>query len=291
MTAPAIETPEVLPSHLQQLEHNLKAMARQRMLYTFLAIGVVLLILYSGIDLANARNASSFWTGLPNIFKFPADMITEAYERGWDWFPLLGKHFPELLSTINMAFFSTFAGFCFAVILSCFASKNLVKNQWIVQTTRRMLDLFRSFPELVIAMVLLFLMGKNLLPAVIAITIHTTGALGKLFSEAIENIDTKPLEGLQSAGAGWVQRVRFGVLPQVLPLFFSYSLLRLEINVRASTILGFVGAGGIGEALNTNIQWRFGHEVIAIMVLLVATIIAFDYLSGWMRGKLIGELR
>ena len=115
--------------------------------------------------------------------------------------------------------------------------------------------------------------------------------VGKTFSEAIENIDPKPLEGLQSAGASWVQRVRFAVLPQVLPLFFSYALLRLEINVRASTILGFVGAGGIGEALNTVIQWRHGDQVMAIMVLLVATIIVLDYLSGWMRGKIIGSAR
>lgn len=278
-----------LPEHLQYLEENLKKMAHQRALYTFLGIGIILFILVTGIGLANATNASSFWDGLPRIFVFPYDMIVEAWESGFSWFGLLVEYFPELLSTINMAFFSTFVGFCFAVILACFASSNIVKNQWVVQFTRRLLDIFRSFPELVIAMVLLFLMGKNLLPAVIAITIHTTGALGKLFSEAIENIDNKPLEGLQSAGAGWIQRVRFGVLPQVLPLFFSYALLRLEINVRASTILGFVGAGGIGEALNAVIQWRHGDEVMAIMVLLVATIIALDYLSGWMRGKIVGN--
>ncbi len=280
-----------LPGHLQYLEANLHKMARQRAIYTLLGIAVVAFILVTGIGLANATNASSFWEGLPRIFKFPYDMIVEAWNSGFAWFGLLVEYFPELLSTINMAFFSTFLGFCFAVILACFASSNLVKNKWIVQSTRRFLDILRSFPELVIAMVLLFLMGKNLLPAVIAITIHTTGALGKLFSEAIENIDPKPLEGLQSAGASWVQRVRFAVLPQVLPLFFSYALLRLEINVRASTILGFVGAGGIGEALNTVIQWRHGDQVMAIMVLLVATIIVLDYLSGWMRGKIIGSAR
>ena len=285
-----VTTPEnQLPEHLQYLEVNLHKMARQRAIYTLLGIAVVVLILFSGIGLANSTNASSFWEGLPRIFKFPYDMIVEAWESGFSWFGLLAKYFPELLSTINMAVFSTLLAFCLALVLACFASSNLIKNQWIVQGTRRFLDICRSFPELVIAMVLLFLMGKNLLPAVIAITIHTTGALGKLFSEAIENIDTKPLDGLQSAGASWTQRVRFAVLPQVLPLFFSYALLRLEINVRASTILGFVGAGGIGEALNAVIQWRHGDQVMAIMVLLVATIIALDYLSGWMRGKIIGS--
>ena len=186
-----------------------------------------------------------------------------------------------------MAIFSTGVGAVFAVFLSLFSSQNLIKNRSVVSFTRRFMDLCRSFPELVIAMIFLYLMGKSLLPAVIAIVIHTSGALGKLFSEAIENIDQKPIEGLESVGASWWIRVRFGIMPQVLPLFFSYSLLRLEINVRASTILGFVGAGGIGEALSTVIQWRYGDEILAIMTLLVLTIVALDYLSSFFRNQLI----
>ena len=114
------------------------------------------------------------------------------------------------------------------------------------------------------------------------------GALGKLFSEAIENCDKGPVEGLQSVGGGWWKRVRFAVLPQVLPLILSYTLLRLEINVRASTILGFVGAGGIGEQLKVVIGWRHGDDVFAIICLLVATIIALDYLSQYVRHRLSG---
>ncbi|MEM1275139.1 MAG: phosphonate ABC transporter, permease protein PhnE [Pseudomonadota bacterium] len=278
----------VLPQHLQQLELELHKMARIRTLYTMLGIGVTALIVVFGIGVANEYNAGSFSRGMQNFFDYPFDMIAEAWQTGWRWWGLLPKHMPELLSTINMALFSTFIGFVCAIVLACFASANLIKNKAIVLFTRRSLDLMRSFPELVIAMIFLYLMGKNLLPAVIAISIHTTGALGKLFSEAIENIDKKPLDGLQSCGAGWIQRVRFGVIPQVMPLFWSYALLRLEINVRASTILGFVGAGGIGEALSTNIQWRYGDEICAIIVLLVCTIVALDYLSGYLRGNLIG---
>lgn len=281
-------TTSLLPAHLEQVEVNLKAMARQRVLYSLLGIGGTITVVVLGIGIAEDNNAGSFSRGIENFFNYPSDMISEAWEAGWNWPPLLGKYVPEMLATINMAFFSTFIGFIFAIVLSCFASKNLVKNQVIVQTTRRILDICRSFPEIVIAMIFLYLMGKNLLPAVIAISIHTTGALGKLFSEAIENIDTKPLDGLQSAGANWVQRVRFGVWPQVMPLFFSYTLLRVEINVRASTILGFVGAGGIGEALSTVIQWRYGDEITAIIVLLVFTIVCLDYLSVYMRHKIIG---
>jgi len=276
-----------LPEHIQSVETNLKQLNRTRAIYTFIGLAAVLFILSSGVTVANNYNAGSFGRGVQNFFDYPVDLFEEAFAAGWSWFGLLLVHLPDLLSTINMAIFSTGVGAVFAVFLSLFSSQNLIKNRSVVSFTRRFMDLCRSFPELVIAMIFLYLMGKSLLPAVIAIVIHTSGALGKLFSEAIENIDQKPIEGLESVGASWWIRVRFGIMPQVLPLFFSYSLLRLEINVRASTILGFVGAGGIGEALSTVIQWRYGDEILAIMTLLVLTIVALDYLSSFFRNQLI----
>lgn len=276
-----------LPEHIQSVETNLKQLNRTRAIYTFIGLAAVLFILSSGVTVANNYNAGSFGRGVQNFFDYPVDLFEEAFAAGWSWFGLLLVHLPDLLSTINMAIFSTGVGAVFAVFLSLFSSQNLIKNRSVVSFTRRFMDLCRSFPELVIAMIFLYLMGKSLLPAVIAIVIHTSGALGKLFSEAIENIDQKPIEGLESVGASWWMRVRFGIMPQVLPLFFSYSLLRLEINVRASTILGFVGAGGIGEALSTVIQWRYGDEILAIMTLLVLTIVALDYLSSFFRNQLI----
>lgn len=279
--------PAALPEHVQLIEKNLRKLNQIRAVYSAIGIGTTALVILSGVTVANNYNAGSFSRGIANFFDYPVDLFREAYAAGWSWFDLLFEYMPDLFSTINMALFSTGIGTIFAVLLSLFSSQNLIKNQLIVNSTRRFMDLCRSFPELVIAMIFLYLMGQSLLPAVIAISIHTAGALGKLFSEAIENIDRKPLEGLESLGANWWVRVRFGVLPQVLPLFFSYSLLRLEINVRASTILGFVGAGGIGEALSTVIQWRYGDEVLAIIALLVSTIIALDYLSSYLRTKLI----
>jgi len=277
-----------LPPHLASVEDNLHRMARQRTLYTLIALAAVAAIVMSGVIVAEQSNAGSFQRGIDNFFDYPADMIREAWEAGWGFWPLLLRFLPDLLSTINMALFSTFVGFCFAVVMSLFASSNLIGNRVVVQVVRRFLDLCRSFPELVIAMVFLYLMGQSPLPAVIAISIHTTGVLGKLFSEAIENADMRPVEGLQSNGAAWISRVRFGVLTQVLPLFFSYTLLRVEINVRASTILGFVGAGGIGEALSAVIQWRHGDQICAIILLIVGTITALDYLSSWVRNRFIG---
>lgn len=278
-----------LPAHLMQLETDLKVLQRRKTLYTIIAITVTAFVVLFGVDLANSANATPFSQGIVKIFDFPKDMIAASMELGFSrWFSRVLEFVPDLLKTLNMALLSTLLGFVFAVIFACFAARNIMPNRTVVFVTRRLLDLFRSFPEIVIALVFLYLMGKSLLPAVIAIWIHTVGALGKLFSEAIENIDLKPVEGLQSTGGSWLARVRFAVLPQVMPLFFSYGILRLEINVRASTILGFFGAGGIGQALSTMIQWRDGGRVTAIFVLLVATIIALDYLSDWIRSKLIG---
>ncbi|MEO0428714.1 MAG: phosphonate ABC transporter, permease protein PhnE [Pseudomonadota bacterium] len=279
-----------LPEHLDRLDSELTLIQRRKTAYTFLGIAVAAAVAFVGVDMANSANATPFSEGITKIFDFPIDMMAMSYELGLGrWIARVGEFVPDLMLTLNMALLSTLLGFVFAMVMACFASRNIMPNATVVVVTRRLLDLFRSFPEIVIALVFLYLMGKSLLPAVIAITIHTTGALGKLFSEAIENIDTKPLDGLASTGAGWTSRVRFGVLPQVMPLFFSYAILRLEINVRASTILGFFGAGGIGQALSTMIQWRDGGRVMAIFFLLVVTIVALDYLSDWVRARMVGR--
>ena len=280
----------MLPSHLEALEDELKVLQRRKTIYTLIAIAVTAAVVLFGIDMANKANATPFSQGIVKIFDFPIDMFAMAWELGFDrWFSRVLEFTPDLFLTLNMALLSTLLAFIVAIPISCFAAQNIVQSKAIVTFTRRMLDLFRSFPEIVIALVLLYLMGKSLLPAVIAIFIHTVGVFGKQFSEAIENIDVKPLEGLESVGASWISRIRFGVFPQVMPIILSYTILRLEINVRASTILGFFGAGGIGQALSTMIQWRDGGRVVAIFVLLVITIVILDYLSDWIRSKLIGN--
>ena len=146
----------------------------------------------------------------------------------------------------------------------------------------------RAVPEIVIALVLIFVLGGGPVPAMIAIAFHTAGALGKLFSEVAENADLKPVEGLESVGANWAQRMLLGVMPQVAPNYLSYALLRFEINIRASAILGFVGAGGIGYELKNAMTWGQGQfdEAAAIFLMLFGTIVFFDQLSSHYRNKL-----
>lgn len=152
-----------------------------------------------------------------------------------------------------------------------------------------MMDAMRAIPEIVIALVLIFILGGGPVPAMIAIAFHTAGALGKLFSEVAENADRKPVEGLASVGASWGQRMWLGVIPQVAPNWIGYGLLRFEINIRASAILGFVGSGGIGHDLKLAMQWGQGRydQVVAIFLLLFLTIVAVDQLSSHYRNRLV----
>lgn len=272
----------------------------RRRSYTGLALLITAVILIGGFNIAADANSGNFWSNIGNVFDYPAEILGDAWEMGWSFWtiPFVVQH-PEngiahtymyyLLETLNMAVVATFAGFLIGAVVSILASGNLVKNRAVVWTMRRFMDISRAFPEIVIALFLIFIFGKNPIAAVAAIAFHTVGALGKLYSEVNENADMKAWEGLDAAGATWLQKVWFAILPQVMPNWVSYALLRFEINVRASAIMGFVGAGGLGQQFKTFVDWRFGADICAIMMLLIVTIIAIDSVSGWLRRRLIGQ--
>lgn len=273
------------------IEARYMAMARRKRAYGAVILVVFVALMVSGFNVADARNAGGFWNGLHNIGDFPAEVLAEAGEKAANLPALVWTFLPSLIETVNIAAASTLLGTLGAVILSLLATRGLAKWPRLVGLFRRLLDILRAVPEIVIALVLIFILGGGPVPAMIAIALHTVGALGKLFSEVNENASLKPVEGLQSVGARWGQRMWLGVFPQVAPNYLSYALLRFEINVRASAILGFVGSGGIGYDLRNAFSWGQGRydEVAAIFLLLFATIVVIDQLSGHCRNKLIGE--
>jgi len=173
-------------------------------------------------------------------------------------------------------------------VLSMLSTRGMARWPALIPVFRRIMDVMRAVPEIVIALVLIFVLGGGPVPAMIAIAFHTTGALGKLFSEVNENASLKPVEGLASVGATWGQKMVLGVVPQVAPNYLSYALLRFEINIRASAILGFVGAGGIGYELKNAMSWGQGKydESAAIFLMLFATIVAVDQISSYVRDLL-----
>ncbi|WP_372604104.1 phosphonate ABC transporter, permease protein PhnE [Actibacterium sp.] len=267
------------------------ALVKRKRMYGGIMFAVFALLLVSGFMLADSRNAGGFWDGILNIFDFPADVWADTVPK-LDQLPgHLLTYFPALVETINIAAVSTLVGAILGTVLSMLSTRGLARWPRLIPLFRRIMDIMRAVPEIVIALVLIFILGGGPMPAAIAIAFHTSGALGKLFSEVNENADLKPVEGLYSVGATWGQRMYLGIVPQVAPNYFSYALLRFEINIRASAILGFVGAGGIGYELKNAMSWGQGKydEAAAIFILLLATITLFDQLSGHIRNHLVGK--
>ncbi len=264
-------------------------MVRRKRMYGGILLVLFIAVFASGWILADHRNAGGFWNGLPQIDDFAAEVLSEAWTNRANLPALFVEFIPSLVETVNIAAVSTLIGALLAVVLSLLATRGLARWPRLIGLFRRSMDAMRAIPEIVIALILIYILGGGPVPAVIAIALHTGGALGKLFSEVAENADLKPVEGLSSVGATWGQRMWLGVIPQVAPNWLSYALLRFEINVRASAILGFVGEGGIGHDLKLAMQWGQGRydQVVAIFILLFLTIFLIDRFSDHYRNRLV----
>ena len=276
-------------SQIQMIQEAYLAQTQRKRLYGFLMLVIFFFVMVAGFNTAAARNGGSFWGGIDNFFDYPAEVVAEAASKASE----LPGHFltflPALIETVNIAAVSTLIGALFAIVLSLLSTRGLARFPRLIGLFRRMMDTMRAVPEIVIALVLIFVLGGGPVPAMIAIAFHTAGALGKLFSEVNENADLKPVDGLASVGATWTQKMLWGVVPQVAPNWLSYALLRFEINIRASAILGFVGAGGLGYELKNAISWGQGRydEAGAMFILLFLTIMFFDQLSSYYRDRLV----
>lgn len=274
--------------YLGEIRADYMTQTRRKRLYSGILLSVFVALMASGFMIADDRNAGGFWDGLGHVFDFPRIVIAEAWEKRVELPAHVVDFFPALVETINIAAVSTLIGTMIAILLSMLATRGLARWPRLIPVFRRTMDVMRAVPEIVIALILIFVLGGGPVPAMIAIAFHTSGALGKLFSEVNENASLKPVEGLASVGATWSQRMILGVMPQVAPNYLSYALLRFEINIRASAILGFVGAGGIGYELKNAMTWGQGQydESAAIFLMLFLTIIAVDQLSSVLRHRL-----
>ena len=231
-----------------------------------------------------------------NFHKFPNYILSITPQLRWatlgedvaEWYWGYKRWGRLLIDTVLIAYAGTLLGLVGGLMLCFTASSNLTARRWLVLAARRLLELQRSVPELVFALIFVIAFGLGPFPGMLAIAIHTTGALGKLFAEVNENIDLKPVDGIYATGACWFQAMRFAVLPQVLSNYVSYTLLRFEINVRGAAVLGFVGAGGIGQELLSAIRQFYLPDVSAILLMIVATVAVIDIATERLRHALIG---
>jgi phosphonate transport system permease protein len=264
--------------------------AKRRQTYLILAVLVILTLLagYVGeVDFGklfgNIQNFTNYFYNILPTLRF-GTFWSDLNEWMWG----LDKWANLLVDTLLIAYLGTMFGVFGAFFLCFAASRNIVSNGLIVFVSRRYLEFCRTVPELVFALIFVIAFGLGPMAGVLALAIHTMGALGKLFSEVVENIDMKPVEGTRACGASWSEMVRYAALPQVLPSFASYGLLRFEINVRGASVMGFVGAGGIGQDLLEAIRKFYYSDVSAILVLILITVVVIDILTTRLRHGLIG---
>jgi phosphonate transport system permease protein len=290
-----------------------RSLEQRRSRRTETLLGIIILALLVLVAIVDTEfYPSRVITGLPKLGEYFGKLFSVVPQRGADpvpvlafphlfgdvkepqslayWFYRIGTYTALLWQTIQMAVLATVMGFTGAFVLSFPAARNLVRNAPTLWITRRLLEVMRSIPQVVLAFILVWPFGIGPLAGVLAIGIHSTGALGKLFSEVNENADMRPVQGMRAAGGNWVEAVRYGMVPQVLPGFLSYALLRFEINVRSSTIIGFVGAGGIGQEFKRVIGFNIYEEVSAIAILILIIVMLIDLASEQIRARVIGNL-
>lgn len=274
-----------------ELDAAYREATRARRLRTLLGVVVLVAVVVSAGRVAEIDAAKFF----ANVHRFPsylhdilptltlANLPGDLAEWLWGWQRWLAK----LGETLLIAYLGTVLGALGAFLLCFTAAGNLVRSAALRFTARRFLEICRTVPEIVFALVFVVAFGLGAVPGVLAIAIHTCGALGKLFAEVVENIDMKPVDGLVATGANFPQTVRFAVLPQVLSNFASYALLRFEINVRGAAVMGFVGAGGIGQDLIEAIRKFYYSDVSAILLFVVLTVMVIDFATERLRHALL----
>jgi phosphonate transport system permease protein len=229
------------------------------------------------------------WNFIDGILKFGAVVVAQLFPpTGFDQIGLFLRVMGE---TLAMAFLGTVLGAVVAFPLAFLASKNMMPIRPVQFGTRRFADLLRAFDYLIWALIFVRAIGLGPMAGIMAIAIVEVGTFVKLYSEAIENLDRKQMDGVRASGGNTLQVIRFGVLPQVLPMMVSNTLYMFEHNVRSASILGIVGAGGIGFLLGDRLRAYELQEACTIIILVILTVYAIDFLSKKLRERIIGEER
>lgn len=248
--------------------------------YTPLLIGVVLIIIYYWAISGTGLSVSGFIDGVPHMIDFIGRMFPPDISN-------LGRFLLKAVETLQMAIIGSTLGALIAFPLSFLAARNVMPNKFIYNSVRTIFDICRGVNEIAWGLIFVAMVGLGPFPGVLALTVHVIGALGRYFSEAIETIDPKKVKAIISTGARGIQVITRGIFPQVKPLFLNYFLYYLENNFRAATVLGLVGAGGIGMELLTSMRLFRNQEVLTIIIIMVAMVMAIDRFSAYLRKKII----
>jgi phosphonate transport system permease protein len=241
--------------------------------------GGVLIVLMISMRPVDMGHISRLFTNSANMQQFGREFLRPDFAN-------LRLYVAQMWLTVQMALWGTALAVAIAIPFGLACSRNL-SPIWLQQPMRLLMNLLRSVPDLVVGTLFIVAVGLGPLAGVMALAVNTGGVLAKLFSEAVEAIDRGPIEGIRATGAGPLQEIVWGVIPQVAPLWTSYALYRFESNARSATVLGLIGAGGIGQVLFDGLNAFAYREVGAIAVVIVVAVTLIDILSQAMRSRLI----
>ncbi len=244
-----------------------------------LALGLFVLAVYAWFLAATEVSFPRFLRGIPWMADFIRRMVPPDLS-------VLGSAIVGALQTLQIAVVGTTVAAVIALPLGFLSARNVVSST-LFYPVRTLLNFFRSIDTMVYALFFVAAVGLGPFPGVLAVVTYTAMTLAKLYSEAIEGIEPGPVEAITATGASRLQVLRFGILPQVLPLFASYILYRLETNIRAATILGFVGAGGIGFYVQTYLRMINYPAAAAVLLVLVGMVMGVDFASSRLRARIV----
>ena len=228
---------------------------------------------------AEMNNWPMLFTDAGNMLTFMQDFLRPDFQD-------MGIFVTKMLETIYMAIWGTFLSVLFGIFFALLSSNNIAP-QWVVFFSRRLMDAARAINELVFAILFVASVGLGPMAGVMALFVHNLGIISKLFSEAVEAIDMRPIEGIRSSGGSYIHEIIYGVFPQVMPLWTSLTLYRFETNVRSATVLGIVGAGGIGFTFYEAFRAFQYDRAAAIIVVIVIAVSLIDILSSRLRKMLL----
>jgi phosphonate transport system permease protein len=264
---------------LEQLSNHQKAieiprLSRKSMVLRLVFVAAALVVLAWSYFEADIRPG--------DLYRYRANMLQ--YAKGFTRpdFAYWREITREMVVTIHIAVWGTFLSVVFAIPLGLLSASNIAPS-WIHQPMRRLMDTFRAINEMIFAMFFIAAVGLGPFAGVLALFVHTTGTLAKLFSEAVEAVDPQPILGIRATGATAIEEVVFGIIPQVMPLWVSYTLYRFESNVRSASVVGIVGAGGIGYTIWDAIRSFDYGKTAAIIIVIVITVSLIDLVSAKIR--------
>ncbi|MBM3733428.1 MAG: phosphonate ABC transporter, permease protein PhnE [Acidimicrobiia bacterium] len=240
---------------------------------------VALVVLY-----VSARDTDlslgEFVRGLPAI----ASYVGRMFPPDWAFTPRIVQ---PTIETIEIAIWGTVLGIVLAIPLGLMAARNISPHVVVYGSARFILNALRGVSELVFALIFVSAVGLGPFPGILALALHNAGMLGKFYAEAIEAVDRGPVEAMQSTGAGWSQTVAYAIVPQILPHFITYNLYRFEVSIRSATVLGLVGAGGIGFHLISSIR-LFDYQTTAmVLIVIIALVILTDWAGNKIRARIL----